>query len=202
MAFLHRKPTRSATDPPPEGLRLTIEEVFWIGAPANAKLDPIKRKLASRFPGTVLLGELTGTGALMPGDFVVHQQGRFEIQAIEVFHQLLDRAEPPRPIGLRLGTKVRQELFSKGQQLQFELSPDRQSDPGERTGSRWSSGRTKLSLRASVACPPRFPLPSTLPPAGQGDTVSFNGAAWGTPVSQGQARRTSCSSRQKKQPPS
>ena len=99
---------------------MTIADVFWIGAPPDARLDPISRKVAARAPGTVLTGELTGTGTLKPGDFVVHEQGRFQILALEAFHELLDRAEPPRAIGLRLGTRVARELFGRGQRLRFE----------------------------------------------------------------------------------
>jgi hypothetical protein len=99
---------------------MTIADVFWIGAPPDARLDRVSRKVAARAPGTVLTGELTGTGTLRPGDFVVHEQGRFEILAIEAFREFLDHAEPPRAIGLRLGTNVSRELFGRGQQLRFE----------------------------------------------------------------------------------
>lgn len=99
---------------------MTIEDVFWMTPPApNAKGD-LPRTLAAMVPGTVLMGELTGTGILKPGDFVVHEKGRFEIQRIEVFHQFLDRVEPPRWLGLRLGTHVDRALFGKGERLRFE----------------------------------------------------------------------------------
>ena len=99
---------------------MTIVDVFWIGAAPDARLDRVSRQVAARAPGTVLTGELTGTGTLRPGDFVVHEQGRFKILALEAFRELLDRAEPPRAIGLRLGTNVARELFGRGQRLRFE----------------------------------------------------------------------------------
>jgi hypothetical protein len=120
VTLLRRKRGNSQPDEPPDGLAMTIAEVFWIGAPADAPLDPITRKLAARAPGTVLLGELTGSGTLKPGDAVVHDRGRFEILAIEAFRQLLDHVEPPRNVGLRLGTGVDRDLFAKGQQVRFE----------------------------------------------------------------------------------
>ena len=49
---------------------MTISEVFWIGPPPNSELDPLRRKLAAT-SGTVVSGELTGTGTLKPGDFVM-----------------------------------------------------------------------------------------------------------------------------------
>ncbi len=123
MALFRRKPTTSEPDQLPDGLVLTIGDVFWIGAPSNVPLDRRMRKAAAMAPGTVLVGELTGTGTLKAGDFVVHERGRFEIRAIEVFRQILDRVEPPRAIGLRLGPEVDRELFGKGQQLRFERRP-------------------------------------------------------------------------------
>lgn len=99
---------------------MTIEDVFWIAPPPDAKLDPIKRSIAGKAPGTVLLGELTGSGTLKPGDFVINERGRFEIEAIEAFRELLDHVEPPRNIGLRLGTGVDRAVFAKGQQIRFE----------------------------------------------------------------------------------
>jgi hypothetical protein len=42
----------------------------------------------------VLPGELTGSGTLKPGDFVIHQRGRFEVEAIEAFRELSDSADP------------------------------------------------------------------------------------------------------------
>jgi hypothetical protein len=107
-------------DEPPDGLSMAIADVFWIGAPPKAKLGRTGRKAATVAPGTVLTGELTGTGTLKPGDFVVHEQGRFEILALEAFRQLLGRVEPPRAIGLRLGPNVDRSLFGQGQQLRFE----------------------------------------------------------------------------------
>ena len=124
MAIFRRKhPTladKPPADAPPDGLSMTIAAVFWVGAPPNAKPDRTGRKAAALAPGTVLTGELTGTGTLKPGDFVVHEQGRFEILALEAFRQLLDRVEPPRAIGLRLGANVDRTLFDQGQQLRFE----------------------------------------------------------------------------------
>lgn len=99
---------------------MTIAEMFWIGALADAKLDPITRKLAAKAPGTVLLGELTGSGTLKPGDVVFHDRGRFEIVAIEAFRRLLDHVESPCNVGLRVGTGADRDLFAKGQQVRFE----------------------------------------------------------------------------------
>ena len=98
----------------------------WLDAESSrlrrrrAKLDPIKRSMTGRTPGTVLLGEMIGSATLKPGDFVINERGRFEIEAIEAFRELLDRVEPPRNIGLRLGTAVDRAAFAKGQQIRFE----------------------------------------------------------------------------------
>jgi hypothetical protein len=119
VALLRRKRDDTASVQPPDELAMTIEDVFWIAPPPDAKLDPIKRTIAGRAPGTVLLGELTGSGTLKPGDFVITERGRFEIEAIEAFRELLDRVEPPRNIGLRLGTAVDRVVFAKGQQIRF-----------------------------------------------------------------------------------
>ncbi len=76
-----------------------------------------------------MLGELTGSGTLKPGDFVINELGRFEIEAIEAFRELLDRVEPPRNIGLCLGTAVDRGVFAKGQQIRFERYPDARRRP-------------------------------------------------------------------------
>ena len=101
---------------------MTIKDVVWITPPPpGAKLDRRQRKLAAMlFPGTVLVGELTGGGTLRPGDFVVHEQGRFKIERIEAFREVLDQVQPPRSIGLKLGTEVDRELFAEGQEIRFE----------------------------------------------------------------------------------
>jgi hypothetical protein len=99
---------------------MTIDEIFWVGAPPDAKLTPTQRAVARKAPGTVLSGELTGTGTLKPGDFVVHDEGRFPIVRIQAFRENLDRVLPPRNAGLVLCTHVQKELFSKGQRLRFE----------------------------------------------------------------------------------
>jgi hypothetical protein len=70
---------------------MTIENVVWITPPPpGAKLDRRQRKLAAMlFPGTVLVGELTGSGTLRPGDFVIHEHGRFNIERIEAFREVV-----------------------------------------------------------------------------------------------------------------
>jgi hypothetical protein len=122
VAFLRRNRTDSEAILPPDGIAMTIQDVFWIGPPPDAKLDPVKSVIARKAPGTVLLGELRGSGLLRPGDLVVCEQGRFPILAIEAFKQLLDHAEPPRNVGLRLGTGVDRSLFAAGQQVHFARS--------------------------------------------------------------------------------
>ncbi len=99
---------------------MTIDETFWIGAPRDAKLSAAHRAAARKSPGTVLSGEVVGTGTLKPGDFAIHDAGRFEILWIKAFRENLDRVQPPRNVGLVLGRDVEQELFGKGQQLRFE----------------------------------------------------------------------------------
>lgn len=49
---------RPDTEPvsPPDGLEMTIQEVFWIGAPPDAKLSRAKRRITEKAPRTVLLG--------------------------------------------------------------------------------------------------------------------------------------------------
>ena len=118
MAIFRRR--EPPADEPPDGLSMTIAAVFWVGAPPNASLDRTGTKAAALAPGTVLTGELTGTGTLKRGDFVVHEGGRFEVLALEAFRELLDRVQPPRAIGLRLGANVDRTLFDHGQQLRFE----------------------------------------------------------------------------------
>ncbi len=120
MGFLRRNRPDSEPDLPPDGLAMQIEETFWIGAPADAKLTNVQRAVARTAPGTVLTGEVVGTGMLKPGDFVLHEGSRFEIVRIEVFREHLERVQPPRNVGLVLGTQVDQNLFSTGQQLRFE----------------------------------------------------------------------------------
>lgn len=120
MGFLRRKQPDSQPDLPPTGLAMTIEDTFWIGAPRGAKLSAAQRAAARKSPGTVLSGEVVGTGTLRPGDFAVHDAGRFEILWIKAFRENLDRVQPPRNVGLALGPGVEQGLFSKGQQLRFE----------------------------------------------------------------------------------
>jgi hypothetical protein len=121
VAFLRRN-SGSDVDEPTDDLAMTIKDVVWITPPPpGAKLDRRQRKLAAMlFPGTVLVGELTGGGTLRPGDFVVHEQGRFKIERIEAFHEVLDHVQPPRNIGLKLGTGVDRELFAEGQEIRFE----------------------------------------------------------------------------------
>jgi hypothetical protein len=121
VAFLARN-RGSKLDQPPDDLAMTIQSVFWITPPPpGAKLDRRQRKLAATlFPGTVLVGELTGSGTLLPGDFVVHEQGCFKIARIEAFREVLYRVQPPRNIGLKLGTGVDRELFGEGQTIRFE----------------------------------------------------------------------------------
>lgn len=104
----------------PDGLAMVVEDVFWIGAPADARLRGAQRKLAAAAPGTVLLGVLAGTGALQPGDLVVHHAGRFPVKAIEAFRELLATAQAPQAVGLRMGADVPRHLFSAGDQLRFE----------------------------------------------------------------------------------
>lgn len=98
---------------------MKIEEIFWIGAPANAKLTGVQRAAARKAPGTVLAGEVVGTGILKPGDFALHEGIRFKIERIEAFRENLDRVQPPRNVGLVLGTQVNKDLFRTGQELRF-----------------------------------------------------------------------------------
>lgn len=102
MGLRDRKGRRLASGPGPDGLAMVIKDVFWIGAPPDAKLRPAQRLLAAQAPGTVLIGVLDGTGLLRAGDLVVHPSGRFSIQAVEAFQKLLDTAQPPQAVGLRL----------------------------------------------------------------------------------------------------
>jgi hypothetical protein len=117
-----RRNAGSNVDEPPDDLAMTVKDVVWITPPPpGAKLDRRQRKLAAMlFPGTALVGGLTGGGTLRPGDFVVHEQGRFKIERIEAFHEVLDHVQPPRSIGLKLGTGVGRELFAEGQEIRFE----------------------------------------------------------------------------------
>jgi hypothetical protein len=63
VAIFRRKPAASV-DEPPDGLSMTIADVFWIRPPPNVVLDRTGRKAAALAPGTVLTGELTGAGTL------------------------------------------------------------------------------------------------------------------------------------------
>jgi hypothetical protein len=99
---------------------MKIDEIFWIGAPRNAKLTAVQRAAARKAPGTVLAGEVVGTGTLKPGDFAIHEGSRYKIERIEVFHENLERVQPPRNVGLVLGAHVDQDVFSKGQELSFQ----------------------------------------------------------------------------------
>ncbi len=99
---------------------MMIEEIVWVGAPSNAKLTTGQRAAARKAPGTVLGGEVVGTGMLKPGDFAVHEGSRFKIERIQVFRENLEWVLPPRHIGLVLGTQVNKELFRKGQEVRFQ----------------------------------------------------------------------------------
>lgn len=99
---------------------MKIEGIFWVGAPPGTKLANVQRAVESKAPGTILAGQLVGTGTLRPGDFVLHDGERIEIARIEAFGENLDSAQPPRNIGLVLGTQVERERFSEGQELRFE----------------------------------------------------------------------------------
>jgi hypothetical protein len=120
VGFLRRRPSEPETDQPPDGLAMKIDGIFWVGAPPDAKLSGAQRAVAGTAPGTILAGELVGTGSLRPGDFVLHDGERFKIVRIEAFRENLERMQPPRNIGLVLGTQVEQERFSEGQELRFE----------------------------------------------------------------------------------
>jgi hypothetical protein len=99
---------------------MMIEEIVWIGAAPNAKLTTAQRAAARTAPGTVLAGEVVGTGMLKPGDFVLHEGVRFQIERIQVFRENLESVVPPRNVGLVLGTHVNRDLFRKGQELRFQ----------------------------------------------------------------------------------
>jgi hypothetical protein len=99
---------------------MMIEEIVWIGAAPNAKLTTARRAAARTAPGTVLAGEVVGTGMLKPGDFVLHEGVRFKIERIQVFRQNLDSVLPPRNVGLVLGTQVNKDVFRKGQEMRFQ----------------------------------------------------------------------------------
>jgi translation elongation factor EF-Tu-like GTPase len=99
---------------------MKIDEISWIGAPPNAKLTAVQRAAARQAPGTVLTGEILGTGMLKPGDFVLYEGGRYKIQRIEVFRENLERVQPPRNVGVVLGAQVDKDLFRNGQELHFE----------------------------------------------------------------------------------
>jgi translation elongation factor EF-Tu-like GTPase len=120
VAFLRRNRADSEPDLPPDGLTMSVEDIFWIGASPSAKLTHAQRVAARKAPGTVLTGEVLGTGTLKPGDFMISEGSRFEIVRIEAFREHLERVQPPRNVGLVLGAQVDKELFRKGQALRFE----------------------------------------------------------------------------------
>jgi hypothetical protein len=122
MAFLRRTRPDPDSQPnlTPADLSMTIADIFWIGPAAGAELSPAQRAAAAKAPGTVLSGELTGAGTLKPGDWVLHEDDRFQILGIKAFRENLESARPPRNIGVVLGTTVAKERFSQGQQLRFE----------------------------------------------------------------------------------
>jgi translation elongation factor EF-Tu-like GTPase len=99
---------------------MKIDAIFWIGAPPHAKLTNVQRAAARAAPGTVLAGEVVGTGTLKPGDVALHEGGRFKIERIEVFREHLERVQPPRNVGLVLGAQVNKDLFREGAELRFE----------------------------------------------------------------------------------
>lgn len=123
MGFLRRREPTAEPDLPPTGLAMTIQDTFWIGARTDAKLSSAQRAAARQAPGTVLAGEVVGTGTLKPGDFAVHEAGRFQIVRIKAFRENVERVQPPHNVGLVLGTDVDRDLFSEGQQLRFERDP-------------------------------------------------------------------------------
>jgi hypothetical protein len=98
---------------------MSIEDIFWIGAPPGAKLTNAQRAAARKAPGVVLTGEVVGTGTLKPGDFMISDESRFEIMRIEAFRENLDTVEPPRNVGLVLGAQVDKDFFRKGHQVRF-----------------------------------------------------------------------------------
>jgi hypothetical protein len=120
VGFLRRDRSGSAPNLPPDGLAMKIDEIFWIGAPADAKLSTVQRAAARKAPGTVLAGEVVGTGMLKPGDFALHEGIRVKIERIQVFQENLDSVQPPRNVGLVLGTQVDKDLFRTGQELRFQ----------------------------------------------------------------------------------
>ncbi len=101
MGIWDRKGRQSppAPAPAPDGLAMVVEDVFWIGAPPEARLRGAQRKLAAAAPGTA---------------------GRFPIRAIEAFRELLATAQAPQAVGIRMGADVPRYLFSAGDQLRFE----------------------------------------------------------------------------------
>jgi hypothetical protein len=119
VGFLRRNRPDAEPDLPPDGLTMTIDEIFWIGAPAGGKLTNAQRVAARKAPGVVLTGEVVGDGTLKPGDFMISGGGRFEIVRIEAFREHLHRVQPPRNVGLVLGAQVDKDRFRKGQVLRF-----------------------------------------------------------------------------------
>jgi len=99
---------------------MKVEQTFWIGAPPDAKLTPRKAAIARQAPGTVVTGEVVGQGTLKPGDIVINGEHRFPIQRLEAFRQNLEKLEPPRNVGLVLGTDVDKDLFGEGHELRFQ----------------------------------------------------------------------------------
>ncbi|MGA2010305.1 MAG: hypothetical protein ABSH51_07205 [Solirubrobacteraceae bacterium] len=120
MSFLRRDRADSPPDPPPDGISMTIDDVFWIGPPAGAGLTVAQRAVARRAPGTVLTGALAGAGTLKPGDHALHAGSRYQIVRIEVFREHVERVQPPRNVGLVLGAQVAKDTFNAGEQLRFE----------------------------------------------------------------------------------
>jgi len=103
VGFLRRNRTDSEPDLPPAGLTMSVEDIFWIGAPPGAKLTSAQRVAARKAPGTVLTGEVLGTGTLKPGDFMISEGSRFEIVRIEAFREQTGKgaATPQRRSGAR-----------------------------------------------------------------------------------------------------
>jgi len=99
---------------------MKLESTFFIGRSATSKPMAIEAVLARKTPGTILVGELMGEGALMLGDVVVCAAGRFPIKRIEVFKQLIEQVGPQRNVALGLGPDVDAGLFHEGEQLRFE----------------------------------------------------------------------------------
>jgi hypothetical protein len=61
-----------------------------------------------------------GTGMLKPGDFALYDGIRFSFERIQVFQENPERVQPPRNVGLVLGTQVNKDLFRERQELRFQ----------------------------------------------------------------------------------